>query len=190
MKVGKLVMAAAPLIAALYASPSLADPITVTLVSPGSTTVTEGDSITLVFQVTNSGSGAYAPDGNGFNYTFVSGDSTDGPPSLDSAFNYSPAGYTACGASLAAGSSCYYSATIDTPAESGETDGDSGTWSVLTQTGWFLPGVPIDYVSTFTDVTIQDPVISSVPEPGTLALFASTLLGLGLLLQLRLRKSN
>lgn len=160
-------------------SPALAVPvISTTLASPGSTTITEGNSITLVFQVTNNTGSTYFQAGNGWNYSFVSGDSSDGPPSLAASFNFSPAGYTGCGASLAGGNSCYYAATFTTPSDTGETDGDFGVWDVLTEIGWSLPGVGIDYVANYTTVTVQDPrVETSVPEPLTLSLFSVGLVG-------------
>jgi len=178
-----LVVAAAPLLAALQAAPAWSVPIiSDNLVSPSSpVAVTEGNSVALLFSVTNNTPNAYLYGGNGFIApTLITGDPTDGPPT-DGGINGSPVGYIGCSGGLAANATCYYSVILDTPSDTEETDGDSGEWNVSTQIDWRLAGVGDSVIDSSTEVTIQDPVASGptgVPEPMSLAMFGAGLLGL------------
>lgn len=182
----KMLFMGAPLLAGLHISPGLADPITLSLVSPTSPSVFEGDQIMLLFQATNSSAFTYTAGGNGQNYSYVSGDVTD-IPSFDN-YNYSPVGYAGCSSAVAPGSSCYFSATYDTPiADIGEPN-DTGVYQVFNTVSFSAPGQATDFAGIYTDITVQDAAsVSSVPEPGSLPLFVSALVGLGLLLQRHLR---
>lgn len=176
-----LAVAAVALLTALHGSPAWAvpTPITVSVVTTD-LTVTEGNSITLIYQVTNNSTSAYDPAGNGFGAEVVSGDPTDSV-SLAGPFNFSPPGFTACGSSLAAGASCNFSVTLNTPPDADDTDHDFGLNLVNAETNWLLPGTGTTFDNGFADVTVQDAPITSVPEPASLALFAPALLGLGFL---------
>jgi len=106
--------------------------------------------------------------GGGTNPAFVSGDPSDHITSVI---------YQECSGTIANGSSCSFSITLNSPADTGEVDQDSGVW-ILTS------GVQVFFANGFafqtnlTDqFTIKDPV-AATPEPSTLLMFGAGLLGL------------
>lgn len=167
--------------------PAAADGLTVTMVSTN-TTVTEGDTLALIFELTNNTLQqvtAFSP-GTTSN-SLVDGDDTDNITHVN--INFSPTGYTPCG-TVDIGQSCYFEADLQTPNDSAESDTDYGLWQVPIAVDAFgVEGNNLLIGSDSLDVKVVDPGYltsppsppsSSVPESPTALLLAVGLAGLAL----------
>jgi PEP-CTERM motif-containing protein len=141
--------------------------------------VTEGNSLTLDFLLQNgSGVGQFI-GGYTTGFARISGDPSDiyNPNSTTFDFGNCNGGFlTISGAN----SSCTFTATLQTFSDSGETDGDSGVSQFSLSLSLCSSGCPtVGTIVTLTpSITVNDTQIPSVPEPSTLLLLGSGLLGL------------
>jgi hypothetical protein len=158
----------------LFVHPASADGVTIT-VDKSTLTVSEGNSFTLNYKVTNSsGATIFSLPGQDFSVFEsitnmpVSGDLSD---SLGAVTFPSNTCFTE--SSLSSGSSCTFSVSIASPSGTGETDANTGVSDV--QGGFLWAGGSITAPTT---VTVADPGAKITPEPSSLLLLGSGLLGL------------
>jgi hypothetical protein len=176
MRNGTLWLVAVAFVTCLAASSARADSITVTPDPTNPMTVTEGNSITLDFNVA-------ITDTDGDTLTrvhigeaalgFVSGDPSDFPtggPTLNAESGTCMPTYTASG-------TCSFQILISTPSPAQEAFATSGTFSVDASIPYVdaTTGATLPADSLTTGYQVQDPI--ATPEPTSLLLLGTGLLG-------------
>lgn len=167
-----------------------ADGLTLTL-NTASTTVVEGSSLTLDFTATNSSGSNITNGGTAISLGSVTGDSSDTIQSISAVISL-----PCVELAPVSGGSCDLSLVITTPSGLGETDGDFGVTPITVSWETFGPPAcpsvigPGCVLTLTTDVTVEDPTtMTSTPEPSSVILFGTGLLGFGPLLRRRLARA-
>lgn len=159
----------------LAASSARADSVTVTPDPANPMTVTEGNSITLNFNVaitdTTGGTLTRVHIGEA-TLGFVSGDPSDFPsggPTLSAVSGTCMPSYTASG-------TCSFQILISTPSAASETDANSGTFSIDASIPYIdaITGAALPADSLTSGYQVLDPI--ATPEPSSLLLLGTGLL--------------
>ena len=150
--------------------PSRAHGDSITFTGPTSATFTEnGATDILLFTLTNDSGAALNDLAPGARDISESGD-------LSELTSFGGNNGT-CGSTLASGNSCMMELVFNTDDGAGEIDGDSLTLTETVLATW--TGAPSLGVTTV--VTVDDLPVVPTPEPSSLVLLASGLLGIGIL---------
>jgi hypothetical protein len=155
-------------------------------------TVTEGNSLPVNFTVTNNSGASIDVLGEyGWAYQYeTTGDASD--EILDPGSYHSGGGSVyptlstssdTCGGDLSDGSSCTYSFLLETPSDTGETDGDFGVTPFDSKIDYVWGGVNQGGPEVSFNVTVTDPTPTPTPEPSSLLLLGAGLLGLAPLIR-------
>jgi hypothetical protein len=163
--------------AVLASQPAYAD--SVTLSGPDVTLLQEGTSPSVTYTLTNSGSVNITISSNPFlaELIGVDGDTSD----FATITGVSTSGLTSpctAGETLSAGTSCELAVGLTTAIPPGSTDTDFGAQNALVIVGYTPQGstfvLPAEALSL---VTVKDPAPTAVPEPASVVLLGSSLLG-------------
>jgi len=157
------------------ASLAYADNITVTT-STIEVTMVEGNTADVTFTFTN---GSASEVTLGSSALFASASAVAGDPSdvvtgigIGSPFTCSG------GEMIDPGQNCKFTIVLDTANPAGDTDVDEGVQDWQGGIGYMLPtGSPIDVYSRPFSVTVEDPGFAPTPEPASLFLLATALIG-------------
>jgi hypothetical protein len=164
--------------AALLAAPVYADGVLDVTVATNNPVFTEGDTGSLVLTVTNNGSESVILTGYSVSISSpTTGDASDGINLINADVPMSTCGVPS---TLGTGSSCTFVFGLTGDSGAGETDADSGvspgTASVFYDIDEIGEGYRAD-APGFT-ATVNDVPVSTTPEPSSLLLLGSGLLGM------------